>query len=715
MEISIGDVISSEDVKIQQKEILSDTKSKSLTITDETEDEINSGVPTVPVVPTKGKLCLNMIVKNESRIIERLLQTVLPVIDTYCICDTGSTDDTIKKIRDFMTKSGKPGIVFTEPFKNFGYNRSVALDKASAWGEYVLLLDADMKLVIKPEFLLFKQSMNLDGYHILQQNVDMKYYNTRIIKTGIGVKCVSPTHEYYDFPEKAKQGKIENVIYIDDIGDGGSKADKFSRDIRLLKEGLEEEPKNPRYHFYIANSYKNTGQYKEGIEWYKKRVELGGWIEEVFYSLFEIGNSYNELKDYERAVFYWLEAWNKHPRRAESLHELVKHYRIHSKHQLSQTFCDIGKSIPFPKEDLLFIKHNVYDHLFDYEQSVLYYYTKKPIDYSIFLKLIGKNCHKDNVLSNYQFYTKKIKDFSKQHISFNDKVEKSIEEISDNFVSSSACIIPYTCGVGNGASGTTSYLMNIRYVNYNIETNGSYTFKLQDGKIRTLNKFVYLNKEFKTVEQAWFDKVHDPTLRYQGIEDLKIHSHKGSILFSGTVEGPNGTIRIGHGIADTKTNLLTPKVLESPFGRGCEKNWVFCTLADGSLRMIYDWGPMITAEINEEGNRLTKLKKEDSVPDFFKDVRGSTNGCRIGDEIWFLCHMVHHSTPRHYYHLFIILDSKTLKYKKHSQMFKFEGEKIEYALGLVVEQKQIIITYSTWDRTTNLITLSRNKVDEELF
>ena len=43
-------------------------------------------------VPT---LCLNMIVKNESKIIERLLTSVLSIIDTFCICDTGSTDNTI--------------------------------------------------------------------------------------------------------------------------------------------------------------------------------------------------------------------------------------------------------------------------------------------------------------------------------------------------------------------------------------------------------------------------------------------------------------------------------------------------------------------------------------------------------------------------------------------------------------------------------------------
>ena len=47
-------------------------------------------------------LCLNMIVRNESKIITRLLTSVLPIIDTYVICDTGSTDDTVSIIKDFF-------------------------------------------------------------------------------------------------------------------------------------------------------------------------------------------------------------------------------------------------------------------------------------------------------------------------------------------------------------------------------------------------------------------------------------------------------------------------------------------------------------------------------------------------------------------------------------------------------------------------------------
>ena len=94
-------------------------------------------------------ICLNMIVKNESKVILRLLQSVLSIIDAYCICDTGSTDDTVKIIEDFFQEKNIPGKIIHEPFINFSHNRNVALKACSGISDYVLLLDADMVLDIK--------------------------------------------------------------------------------------------------------------------------------------------------------------------------------------------------------------------------------------------------------------------------------------------------------------------------------------------------------------------------------------------------------------------------------------------------------------------------------------------------------------------------------------------------------------------------------------
>src|ERR1700733_3920461 len=52
--------------------------------------------------PKKQKICLNMIVKDESRIIKRCLDSVKPFIDYWVIVDTGSKDGTQKIIKKHM-------------------------------------------------------------------------------------------------------------------------------------------------------------------------------------------------------------------------------------------------------------------------------------------------------------------------------------------------------------------------------------------------------------------------------------------------------------------------------------------------------------------------------------------------------------------------------------------------------------------------------------
>ena len=98
---------------------------------------------------TSPTLCLNMIVKNESRIITRLFDSVCSVIDCYCICDTGSTDNTVELITEYFKNKGIPGKVVVEPFKNFCHNRTFALHSCLGMSDYILLLDADMILEVK--------------------------------------------------------------------------------------------------------------------------------------------------------------------------------------------------------------------------------------------------------------------------------------------------------------------------------------------------------------------------------------------------------------------------------------------------------------------------------------------------------------------------------------------------------------------------------------
>jgi glycosyltransferase involved in cell wall biosynthesis len=653
------------------------------------------------------RLCLNMIVKNESRIIERLIQSVLPIIDTYCICDTGSTDDTPAIIERVMRDANVPGEVVHEPFKNFGYNRTFALQAAKPWGEFALLVDADMKLIITPDFSKTILTPDVGSVSIPQKAGDLEYYNVRIINLQIGATCRCPTHEYYDVPGGYKQIRT-NALWINDVGDGGCKSDKFERDIRLLKAGLEEEPNNERYHFYLANSYANIGRPQEAIPHYKRRVELGGWVEEVFYSCLQLGHQYNKLGDHANAVHWWMEGYNRYPKRAESLYEITKLYRIQGKHKLADIFCELGLSIPYPSGDSLFVQTNVYKYDLDYEKTILSYYTKRPINHRKYLDLLSTGRWSSNLVSNYKFYAPRLSELTgvSRH-NFSGIEVKQVSDRLDTFVASSPCIIPRPSGEGSG------YIMNVRYVNYTIQPNGSYVFRLNDGKITTLNRCFWLRPDLRVEREHWFDAISHPDLRYQGVEDVRIFSDTNGLLhFAGTVQDPvTQKLRMGYGLYKQDKNMLTPTIYESPEGRDCEKNWSFFRGADGATKIVYEWD---TLKILDISGTLQSARSD--TPGFFRHLRGSSNGAPAGNgEIWFLTHFVEYATPRHYYHMIIVLDEATLAVKRWSTPFKFKGDPIEYGLGLVVESDRILMTYSCWDRSATIMSIPRSVFENEFF
>ena len=70
-------------------------------------------------------ICLNMIVKNESHIIEKTLENIYQKfpISYWVISDTGSTDNTVEIIKNFFNEKGIQGDIHHELWKNFSFNR----------------------------------------------------------------------------------------------------------------------------------------------------------------------------------------------------------------------------------------------------------------------------------------------------------------------------------------------------------------------------------------------------------------------------------------------------------------------------------------------------------------------------------------------------------------------------------------------------------------
>src|SRR6266567_5123663 len=115
-------------------------------------------------------LCLVMIVKNEAEVIQRCLASVKPFIQHWVICDTGSTDRTREVVREAL--AGISGSLHDVPWRNFGWNRTQALELARGKADYHLLLDADMTLNVSGDF----RASLTDGAYLIRYTGPMDYW-----------------------------------------------------------------------------------------------------------------------------------------------------------------------------------------------------------------------------------------------------------------------------------------------------------------------------------------------------------------------------------------------------------------------------------------------------------------------------------------------------------------------------------------------------------
>jgi tetratricopeptide (TPR) repeat protein len=668
-----------------------------------------------------------MIVKNESRVIIRLLDSVVKLLDGYCICDTGSTDNTIFLITEYFKRHNIPGKVVQEPFQDFGYNRTFALKAAADLPnmDYLLLLDADMILTgsyLQPENIkAFKKSLTKDFYHVCQGSKTYFYKNVRLVKNYKDFSYWGVTHEYVKSPDGAQGGSFENDhLFIEDIGDGGAKTDKFERDIRLLTKGLEENPGNDRYTFYLANSLKDAGHYEKSIEMYRNRIKIGGWVEEVWYSYYNIGKCYVILGEMEKAICTWMEGFDYYPQRLEAIYEIIKYYREHGKNKLAYlyyTAADKSMKKWGASSEYLFLQKDIYDYKLDYEMTIVGYYANDD-NYDLnqlCMKVISDpNIDDDtsrNVMNNYKFYSEKI---IQQHIPLSnhnmdilEKATKSLNiEESGEFVTSTPSITTR----GN------HLIVNVRYVNYRIDDHGNY---INQEQIRTKNAIAIIDISkpiWRTVQE--FELKYNDSIdnRYVGLEDVRLFNDDYIIYYNSNRGLSYGNMEIEHGIIDfSKESTVEEKLLKKADQHSIEKNWVLIpstNVIKKHKKAIYNWSPkLIIGDIIDDQFVETQQIK---TPAFFKYLRGSTNGVIVNDELWLICHAVSYENRRYYYHIIVVLDKDTYELKKYTPFFTFEGEKVEYTLGFnyLDSDDTILIGYSVYDKSTKYMNIQRDYFED---
>ena len=148
------------------------------------------------IIPKKQTICLNMIVKNEADILGRTLDLLLEYIkfDYWVICDTGSTDDTKDLIKEYFENVGISGELMNSEWKDFGHNRTIALEKAFNKTDYLFIWDADDEIV--GDFKL-PHYLREDSYSF-QFGGNTHYRRTQLVRNTIRWKYVCVLHEYIE-------------------------------------------------------------------------------------------------------------------------------------------------------------------------------------------------------------------------------------------------------------------------------------------------------------------------------------------------------------------------------------------------------------------------------------------------------------------------------------------------------------------------------------
>jgi len=327
----------------------------------------------------KKTISLCMIVKDESHVIIRCLESIYPYIDRYDITDTGSTDGTQKIIESFFKDKNIPGKVYQSDWKGFAKSRTEAFQNAKGNADYAWTIDADD--YIDGEITLPKE-LDADTYSFRIKGYSVVYWRDHLFNLKHDWEFVGIIHSYSRCGKENEDnfiaGRIHGMYHIESTRDGGrnvgvSDEKKYSKNAAILLDALTNplnenyDPINKRYMFYLANSYKDAGNNKEAILWYEKRIKAGGWKEEIWQSMYNIGLC--EVEDRSKAKDYFLRAYNFDNAYAEPLYALARICRIDGNYAEGCLYAEAAMKMKMPEKDL-FIDSSVYEYRGLFEFSI---------------------------------------------------------------------------------------------------------------------------------------------------------------------------------------------------------------------------------------------------------------------------------------------------------------------------------------------------------
>ena len=290
-------------------------------------------------------------------------------------------------------------------------------------------------------------------------------------------------------------------------------------------------------------------------------------------------------------------------------------------------------------------------------------------------------------------------------------------------------------------SGDNSYIINLRWINYSYNSDGSK--KYIPKRWVSLNSRFTVDKNFKQVSKEVFlteDFLNEADFPGIGIEDIRTIKTDNKYFFLATRYNPQlmrTYVTSNEYIIDENEYKLNKTYIHPTFYDvnkiyRYEKNWAMFDYKS-KLSVVYDWFPLQIGRINYDTCTLDIIETNNNMPEYFKNARGSTIGCTFNGEIWFVLHKAnnneiyiheHHelinpnangslTTIYNYQHFFAVFDLD-MNLKKYSELFKLGDKMVEFCTGLIMEETRLILSYSLLDTTSCVSTYDYDAIRDSI-
>ncbi|ARF08678.1 glycosyltransferase [Catovirus CTV1] len=548
-------------------------------------------------------ICLNMIVKNESHVIEETLNSIFKYIDYYVIVDTGSTDNTKEVIKNFFDSKNINGEIIDHNFHtckchtgeykkynwfHFGWNRTFALNKCLHKSDYILIMDADDIIVGE---LPVKEKLTADSYDFKIGN-DFVYYRPQLIKNDkrLGWKYVGGLHEYLDSSKPKTNIRLNGNYHLESrrLGNRSKDSNKYQKDAKIFEELLKDEPLNSRYMFYCGQSFFDCGDYRNAIKYYEKRVLRGGFPEEVYYSMYKIGLCKKLLNySHEDIINAFLRCHEFYPRRVEPLYEIIFHCRTTDRFKEGYKYSKKALCIPFPQNDMLFVSKYIYDYKLADEVALCAYYIGKYTEaHQLWSKILEEKKYypyeEKRLIANLEFTRKYVttKPILCFYAGYAPDYTKSLDGVygSELALESISRLLTSTYDVYIfGPSFDNITINNVKYMNSN---HLSEFGEKNEIDVMIVSRYVHYFIEYKIMARKTYIWLHDVLLQpywkgqmipgggkylLQNIFDqingviVLCNWHKEYVVNNLNIDS-NKVFIIGNGIETTNFNIDVPKI-----------------------------------------------------------------------------------------------------------------------------------------------------------